>query len=197
MLAAERDIPLFSGWVSEDPDVEWARDLIEGWDGMLSRESTAGALYVRWSEEVDERIRRSDTLSSQRRVFAEAGLRSALDRLTAEFGADRDQWRHGRVHASPLQHMFVPDFDLPAVERPGGFGSLNATGANFRRIIDLADLDRSVATNAPGQSAQPGSPYYGNLSETLGNGDYFPLLYTREAIEDRAAHHLTLHPTGR
>jgi len=197
LLAAERDIPLFSGWVSEDPDVEWARDLIEGWDGMLSRESTAGALYVRWSEEVDERIRRSDTLSSQRRVFAEAGLRSALDRLTAEFGADRDQWRHGRVHASPLQHMFVPDFDLPAVERPGGFGSLNATGANFRRIIDLADLDRSVATNAPGQSAQPGSPYYGNLSETLGNGDYFPLLYTREAIEDRAAHHLTLHPTGR
>lgn len=197
LLAAERDIPLFSGWVSEDPDVEWARDLIEGWDGTLSRESTAGALYVRWSEEVDERIRRSDTLSSQRRVFAEAGLRSALDRLTAEFGADRDQWRHGRVHASPLQHMFVPDFDLPAVERPGGFGSLNATGANFRRIIDLADLDRSVATNAPGQSAQPGSPYYGNLSETLGNGDYFPLLYTREAIEDRAAHHLTLHPTGR
>ena len=197
LLAAERDIPLFSGWVSEDPDVEWARDLIEGWDGTLSRESTAGALYVRWSEEVDERIRRSDTLSSQRRVFAEAGLRSALDRLTAEFGADRDQWRHGRVHASPLQHMFVPDFDLPAVERPGGFGSLNATGANFRRIIDLADLDRSVATNAPGQSAQPGSPYYGNLSETLGNGNYFPLLYTREAIEDRAAHHLTLHPTGR
>ena len=80
LLAAERDIPLFSGWVSEDPDVEWARDLIEGWDGMLSRESTAGALYVRWSEEVDERIRRSATLSSQRRVFAEAGLRSALAR---------------------------------------------------------------------------------------------------------------------
>jgi len=197
LLAAERDIPLFSGWVSADPDVDWARDLIEGWDATLSTESTAGALYVRWNEEVDERIRRSDTLLPQRRVLAEAGLRSALDRLTAEFGADRDQWRHGRVHASPLQHMFVPDFDLPAVERPGGFGSLNATGANFRRIIDLSDLDRSVATNAPGQSAQPGSPYYGNLSESLGNVDYFPLLYTREAIEDRAAHHLTLRPTGR
>ena len=85
-------------------------------------------------------------------------------------------------------------FDLPAVERPGGFGSLNATGANFRRIIDLADPDRSVASNAPGQSAQPGSPYYGNLAPNLGNGEYFPLLYTRGAVEERAAHRLMLRP---
>ena len=168
--------------------------MIESWDGMLSKDSTAGALYVRWNEEVDERARYTDTQLSQRRMFLEAGLRSAIDRLTVELGPDRDQWRHGRVHASPLQHMFVPDFDLPAVERPGGFGSLNATGANFRRIIDLADLDRSIATNAPGQSAQPGSPFYGDLTETLGNGDYFPLLYTRGAVEDRAAHRLTLSP---
>ena len=194
LLAAERDIPLFSGWVSSDPDIDWARDLIESWDAKLSKESTAGAMYVRWNEEVDERARHTDMQLSQRRMFIEAGLRSAIDRLTLELGPDRDQWRHGRVHASPLQHMFIPDFDLPAVERPGGFGSLNATGANFRRIIDLADLDRSIATNAPGQSAQPGSPFYGDLTETLGNGDYFPLLYTRGAVEDRAAHRLTLSP---
>ncbi len=191
-LAGERDIPLFSGWVSDDSDIEWARELIETWDATLSRDSIAGALYVRWNEEVDERARQTDIAFQQRRVHIEAGLRSAIERLTQELGPDRDQWRHGRVHASPLQHMFIPDFNLPAVERPGGFGSLNATGANFRRIIDLADLDRSVATNAPGQSAQPGSPFYGDLTETLGNGSYFPLLNTKEAVESRAAHRLTL-----
>ena len=90
--------------------------------------------------------------------------------------------------------MFIPDFDLAAVERPGGFGTVNATGANFRRIIDLSDLDRSVATNAPGQSAQPGSPFYDNLTDYLGNGEYFPFLFTREAIEEKAAHRLTLRP---
>ena len=90
--------------------------------------------------------------------------------------------------------MLVPEFDLPTVERPGGFGALNATGANFRRIIDLADLDRSVATNAPGQSAQPGSPFYGNLVQNLGNGEFFPLLYTRGAVEERAAYRLMLQP---
>ena len=60
--------------------------------------------------------------------------------------------------------MFVPAFGLPPVERPGGFNTVNATGANFRRIIDLSNVDNSVATNAPGQSAQPGSPYYGNTA---------------------------------
>ena len=93
--------------------------------------------------------------------------------------------------------MISSDFDLPTVERPGGFGTVNATGANFRRIIDLADLNRSVATNSPGQSAQPGSPYYGNLVENLGNGEYFPLLYTRGAVEEKAAHRLTLQPGSR
>ena len=90
--------------------------------------------------------------------------------------------------------MFIPDFDLPTVERPGGFGSVNATGANFRRIIDLSNLDNSVATNAPGQSAQPGSPFYGDLADRLGNGEYFPFLFTREAIEEVVSHRLMLQP---
>ena len=88
----------------------------------------------------------------------------------------------------------TPAFDLPTVERPGGFGSINATGANFRRIINFADLDLSIASNSPGQSAQPGSSFYDNLVDNLGNGEYFPLLYTRDAVEEREAHRLILQP---
>ena len=197
LLAAERDIPAFRGWTSDDPDVEWARSLIAGWDATVSSESTAGALYVRWNAEVDGAARDESAPEAERRALIEQGLTAAIERLTRELGPDRTEWRHGRVHASALQHMFVPEFDLAAVERPGGFGALNATGANFRRIIDLADPDRSVASNAPGQSAQPGSPFYGNLADNLGNGEYFPLLYTREAVEEHAAHRLTLQPAGR
>ncbi len=194
LLAAERDIPAFQGWTADDPDVEWARGLIAEWDATVSRESTAGALYVRWNAEVDAAARDEKTPEAERRALIEQGLAATIERLTLELGSDREAWRHGRVHASALQHMFIPEFDLPAVERPGGFGAVNATGANFRRIIDLADPDRSVASNAPGQSAQPGSPFYGNLADNLGNGEYFPLLYTRDAVEAHAAHRLTLQP---
>ena len=194
LLAAGRDIPAFQGWTSEDETVEWARAWIAEWDGTLSKESTAGAIYVRWSDEVDGAARDATVPLAERRALIQQGLKDALVRLTRELGSDRSQWRHSRVHTSDLPHRIAPAFDLPSVERPGGFGSINATGANFRRIIDLANPNRSVASNAPGQSAQPGSPFYGNLAEHLGNGEYFPLLFTRDAVEKGATHRLTLRP---
>ena len=38
-------------------------------------------------------------------------------------------------------------------------------------------------TSAPGRSAQPGSPFYGDLLPLWGNGQFFPLLYSRDAVE--------------
>ena len=193
-LRSEGDIPVFRGWTSDVPAVERARALIADWDGVLTRESTAAAIYVQWTRSAGARERNSGGSSEERRALTEEGLEQALRTLTEDWGADWAEWRYGRGNQSGLRHMFIPNFDLPAVERPGGFGTVNATGANFRRIIDLSDLDRSVATNAPGQSAQPGSPFYGNLSDHLGNGEYFPLLFSREAVEGNVAHRLTLRP---
>jgi penicillin amidase len=193
-LAAGRDIPLFRGWTSEQPDVEWARGLITAWDGVLTRETTAGALYRRWSDEVDAGARDMSRPEAERQALIEQGLRNAIERLTREQGADRTKWRYGLIHISPLEHMFVPEFDLPPVERPGGDGTVEANGSNFRRIIDLSNPRNSVASNSPGQSAQPGSPFYGNLRENLGNGAYFPLLWAREDVEAGAAYRLALMP---
>ena len=193
-LAAVRDIPSFQGWTSSDPDLEWARGLVAAWDGQLIKESTAAAIYVRWESAVDDRAMDAATPAAEQRALIEQGLRASLERLTRDLGPDRSQWRHGRVHLSPLPHLFASAFDLPTVERPGGYGAVNANGANFRRIIDLSDVRNSVASNSPGQSAQPGSPYYGNLAENLGNGQYFPLLWEREDVEAGAAHRLTLRP---
>ncbi len=195
-LQAELDVPGFRGWTSDDPEVEWARSLLAEWDADLDRESVGAALYRSWSDEADDVARSTATPAAERREALEASLRATLARLTEQLGADRSQWRYGRLHESPLPHMMVSDFDLPTVERPGGFGAVNATGANFRRIIDLSNPDNNVASNAPGQSAQPGSPFYDNLVDNLGNGDYFPLLSSREAVEERAAYRLTLSPGG-
>ena len=193
-LRAERDIPAFRDWTSEYPQVERARTLIAEWDGVLTRESTAGAIYVEWTRQSDGDALDAATSQEQRRSLIEDGLQQTVAKLTEDWGTDWAGWTYGRGNPSALPHMFIPDFDLAAVERPGGFGTVNATGANFRRIIDLSNLDNSVATNAPGQSAQPGSPFYGDLAEHLGNGEYFPFLFTREAIEGVVAHRLMLRP---
>lgn len=195
-LRAERDIPAFQGWTSDDEEVERARAMVADWDAVMSADSAAAAIYARWTDLADEEAQDPDVAAEERRPLIEEGLSRTVEALTEELGSDWSQWRWGRIHESELNHMFVPEYGLPSVERPGGFGTINATGANFRRIIDLANMDGSVWTNAPGQSGQPGSPYYGDLREYLGNGEYLPLLMSRDAVEERAAHRLTLQPPG-
>jgi penicillin amidase len=193
-LRAEGDLPLFRGWASQDPEIERARAMVEVWNGVLARESTAAAIYVRWTGAVDDGALSDAGTAATRQALVEEGLRGALERLTRDYGADWTEWRYGRTNTSTLPHMLVSAFDLPAVERPGSFGTVNASGANFRRIVDLSNLDNSVWTNAPGQSGQPGSPFYDNLREGLGNGEYAPLLFSREAVEEAAAYRLHLRP---
>jgi penicillin amidase len=194
-LRAERDIPVFQGWTSEYAWVERARAMIAEWDGVLARDSIAAAIYVEWTRQADQQaFLDSNTSTAQRRAIISDGLEKTVAKLSEDWGSDWAGWSYGRSNPSALPHMFIPDFDLTPVERPGGFGTVNATGANFRRIIDLSNLDNSVATNAPGQSAQPSSPFYGDLAEHLGNGEYFPFLFTRGAIEEVVEYRLVLRP---
>lgn len=192
-LRAERDAPLFKGWTAKNADAEKARAMIDGWDHVLSVNSVPGAIYVRWSTSESGR-KAVEAKGAERVALVEAGLLQAIERASKDWGADWTQWRYGRINESKLPHMFVDAFDLKPIERPGGFNSVNATGANFRRIIDLSNIDATMATNAPGQSAQPGSPYYGNLREHLADGVYFPLPFTRGAVDALAAHKLTIAP---
>ncbi|MEX2569867.1 MAG: penicillin acylase family protein [Gemmatimonadota bacterium] len=192
----EQDLPLLSGWSSEDSDVEWARAQLVEWDGVYDKNSAAAALHNRWRSALDDAAREEGTPEAQRYALAEAALGEAVDELEETQGEDRSDWRWGRIHRSEFPHWLVSAYDIPAVERSGGGGTVAATGAVYREIIDFADLDNSRATSSPGQSMQPGSPYYDNLLELWGNEEFFPLLYSREAVESGTAHRLDLNPGG-
>jgi penicillin G amidase len=188
----DRDV--FSGWTGKSPEVEKARAMVAGWDAILAKGSAAAAIYITWRGLVDPKGIDWYRPLEERRPFAEAGLVKALEKLTAEQGTDWTQWRYGRMHTRDFPHPFVAEFDLPTVERSGGNGAVGADGASYREIMDVADWDRSVATNVPGQSAQPESPYYGNLLPLWDKGEYFPMVYSRTRVEREAAHTLTLRP---
>jgi penicillin amidase len=193
-LQAAADHPLFQGWTSEDTEVERARALVAGWDAILTVQSLPGAIYAQWTDEVESAARNASLPTAERRAAVEEGLETAIEALTENLGADWSQWRYGRLNTSELEHSLVPAFDIPAVERPGALGTVNAAGANFRRIVDLANIDNSVWSNAPGQSGQPGSPFYDNMREHLANGQYFQLALSRPAVEAVARYRLTLRP---
>jgi penicillin amidase len=130
-----------------------------------------------------------------------ARITEALAEATAEAGSRR--W--GDIHRAIFEHPLDPAWDLPAVARGGDGTTPNATsfdanfrqisGASFREILDLANWDRSRASNVPGQSGVPGSPHYGDLLPLWAEKKYFPLLYSRAAVEKASKEWLLLVPS--
>ena len=137
-------------------------------------------------------------------------LAEAVTETKKRLGDDPAKWRWGTLHAAPFTHPLSTDaerkslFDLSPAERGGDANTVFATGggpgfrqshgASFREILDVADWDRSVGTNVPGQSAQPGSKHYGDLLPLWADGKYFPLLYSKAKVEAAAKDRLTLDP---
>ena len=138
-------------------------------------------------------------------------LKAATAKLTQLQGADSSMWSWGKLHTVTFRHPLdrAPEsgaaFDLGPVPRPGDEYTVNATGyfdesfaqvsgASYREILDASDWDQSLAVNAPGQSGEPGSKHYSDLMPLWDQGQYFPLSYSREAVEKVTADRLTLHP---
>jgi penicillin G amidase len=188
------DQDVFKGWTGKSPEIEKARAMVAAWDVTLRKESVEAAIYMTWRGLVDAKGTDFHRPLEERRPFAEAGLVKAIEKLTKEQGANWADWRYGRMHRRDFPHPFVAEFDLPTVERGGGNGAVGADGASYREIMDVANWDRSVVTNVPGQSGQPESPYYGNLLPLWDKGEYFPMVYSRARVDQAAAHRLTLKP---
>lgn len=139
-------------------------------------------------------------------------LAASVAALTQRFGADPAAWRYGQPgykHAlirHPLSGAVSAEvrrqLDVGPAAR-GGYGvTLNATGngdnqtsgASFRIVVDLADWDSAVGTNTPGQSGDPASPHYRDLFTAWANDRYFPVFYSRSAVESATESRLRLTP---
>jgi penicillin G amidase len=194
--SAREAIPLFQGWSSSDPGVEEARRVVAEWDAVYLRESRAAVIYDHVRRRIPSAAMSEGTGREERQALMEEAIVQGLAHLREVQGDDPGAWRWGRANRSEFPHSLVAAYDIPAVERTGGAGTVAAIGATYRQIIDFADLDASLATNAPGQAGRPGSPFYANLTESWAAGEYFPLLFSREAVEARAEYRLVLRPGG-
>ena len=215
----KRDSPpvkLLAGWnyrLSRDAS---APLLFEAWLPLLARRTNA----VRLSRAAAEVIgNRADYAQVDAFFDAPAGAVSAAFRdsilvgsladavadVVKRFGTDTTKWRWGDVHVAELRHPLASAFDLPPVSRAGDANTVFATGganfrqtagASYREVIDLGDFDQSMAINVPGQSAQPGSEYYGDLLPLWGSDRYFPLVFSRARVEQETRHTLRLEPAS-
>ncbi|MEP6834035.1 MAG: penicillin acylase family protein [Gemmatimonas sp.] len=193
-IQGAKDVPLFQGWTSQDARIEMGRAALASWNAQSRRESMPAALYRLMSRAMrDART----APPAQKQVMLERAIVTGMDSLRATQGDNPADWRWGRINRSELPHSLVRAFDIPPVERHGGAGFVAAVGATYREVMDMGDLDGAMSTNVPGQSGQPGSPYYKNLVDGFGKGEYFPLAFSKAAVEKVAEHRLVLTPVGK
>jgi penicillin amidase len=183
--------------------------VFEAWAPLVARRANAARLSTTAAEIIGNR---ADYEQLEAFLAAPAGAVSARSRdslvvsaldeavgeLTRRFGADTMAWRWGTVHVAELRHPLSRSFDrgghANTVYATGGGNYRQSSGASYRQVIDVGDFDNSVATNVPGQSAQPGSEYYDNLLPLWGSDQYFPLIYSRARVEQETKHILRLLP---
>jgi len=142
-----------------------------------------------------------------------ASLKSAMAEVERKLGPDPKAWQWGKLHTAVFSHPLDPILDGAARQRYdvnagpiGGsaFTPMNTSyrnsdyqltaGASFRMVLDVGNWDASRAINAPGQSGNPASPHYRDLAPLWARGEYFPLLYTRKAVEKESRERVELVP---
>jgi len=140
-------------------------------------------------------------------------LFAAVAELTKRYGADTAGWAWGRYHTVTLRHPMSaavsPDIrsrlEVGPWPRGGdattpgatGTGENQTAGASFRFIVEPGDWDAAVGTNTPGQSGDVNSPHYRDLFELWKNDRYFPVKYTRSAVEGVTEWRTVLSPSAR
>ena len=138
-----------------------------------------------------------------------AAWKSALERL----GPDPAGWRWAALHqvriAHPLSRIPAIAAAFPPIEGEGSGGdsytvmarwlrdepSWNVSGgASYLQVIDVGAWDNSLMLNLPGQSNDPRSEHYGDQYRPWVRGEMQPMLFSRAAVDSRAARRTSLRP---
>jgi penicillin amidase len=182
------------------------------WDCRMTVDSRAAALFEVWMHEIRSTAHPTPeadvAIAMLERQHDPRMLSDTLARAVADLekllGKDRASWTWGRLHRIEFRHpLGQAAWNRGPVARPGDAYTVNATsgsdyqqtnGASYRQILDLADWDRSVMTNVPGESGDPESPHYDDLLKDWAAGRYHPMPYSRQSVEAATVERIALVP---
>lgn len=241
---AKRVLPLLKHLKPSDEKQKQALALLKKWDGNLSADSAAGALFEVWYQQhvrqamveklvpekakslvgdgdpvvILELVEKPDQRlgSDPEQVRDELLLRTlteAVQHVEKLLGPDMEKWKWGELHHTKLTHplsAFVDEktkekIDTPRLPKGGADDTVGdasygdkdfrqVSGSSYRMVLDVGNWDQSVAVNSPGQSGDYRDSHYQDLYEMWAKGEAFPLLYSREKIEQATEKRLELRP---
>jgi penicillin amidase len=216
-VAARRFQELLKGFQPAGAREKRAAELVRSWDARMSADSPAALIYAMWVTRLPlaaygQKLGAQVDVPALLRAFQskpdpkalEASLSETLKLLEQRLGADMSRWQWGSIHQIHFRHPldraefnrgpFPRSGDATTVMAASGANFMQANGASYRQILDVADWDRSVMTNVPGESGDPSSPHYSDLIADWLAGKYHPMPYSRKAVEAAAEERILLEP---
>lgn len=182
-------------------------------DDLRAQVSGSSETVLEYLEHPDSRLGAAPERARDDLMLRSLG--SALAETRERLGADRARWQWGQLSSALFEHAIDPlapaaqktSLDVGPAPKAGDGNVVGAAayrprdfrlrdGASFRMVVDVGDWDRSVAVNSPGQSGDPASPHYRDLFPLWLAGQYFPLVYSRGAIEHNLERKILLVPRG-
>jgi len=163
-----------------------------------------------WIEHPEMRFGRN-AISARDKLLVSA-FNKGIETLVNTLGEEIEGWQYGQakykhtymIHAlsGEVRKEWADSLNLGPLARGGngfttgstGNNNRQSSGASFRMIVSTGDWDTAVGTNGPGQSGDPGSPFYSNLFEPWARDQYFPVYYSRSKIDSVALETLTYLP---
>ena len=161
-----------------------------------------------------------DNSFTPEREDRDAIFQRALGEAVAELeelqGRDPARWTWGGLHTVTFHHESLGSTGIAPIDAlfnrgpyraAGGSSIVNATGwdaaeadytvrslPSMRLIVDLGNLENSLAVHTTGQSGHAFHPHYVDLAEQWRTIQYHPLPWSRERVELAAAERLMLLP---
>ena len=190
--------------------IQWEKEIMNYFYGKYVPEEVRNLLYV----QLHTIIKKITSLNNDEKTeFLNNTLLIAINKLKEKFGEDHTTWIYGQKdykHVKikhPLEDIVndsIKKFlEFDTYPRSGnmftpgstGYYLNQSSGATFRVIIDTKDWDNSIATNSPGQSGNPESPFYNNLYESWSKDEYFKLLYSKKEVNSHLHNKTIYYPT--
>jgi penicillin amidase len=187
---------IYVAWESQIKTQANERFIPKSAKGLISLQTSK---IIEWIINPDKKFG-PDPIAGRDRFLAQA-FSAGLKDIEEKLGPDKSKWQYGQENykhtymAHSLGHLVKDSIkarlDLGPLPR-GGYGDTPGStsgnlrqnaGASFRIIVNTGDWDAAVATNGPGQSGDPASPFYRNLFEPWAKDQHFPIYYSRDKIE--------------
>lgn len=142
-------------------------------------------------------------------------LQDAIIWLKENRGGDMKSWTWGSLHQATFVSNPLGASGISLIENivnrgpfpaDGGSDLVNANSwrwsepaavsshPSMRMIVDMSNFDASRAVIPTGQSGHPFNAHYDDMIELWLNGQYHPMIFSREAVEAAAKDHMVLQP---